>query len=55
MDTPEECKKIDFDNEYFGLFGCYPEDEEEPETEEEEEEYSERVRMVRRSLGWDRW
>lgn len=55
MDSPDECRAIDFEEEYRFLYGCYPEDEEEPETEEEEEEHSERVRMVRRSLGWDRW
>lgn len=51
MDTPNECRQIEFEERYRYLFGCYP-DEEVYEDDREEIE-KERTKIVRKSLGWN--
>ena len=61
MDTPYECRAIDFDETYRRMYGCYP-DEEVYEDEDgnplDEDEIREikrtTTREVRKRLGWDR-
>lgn len=59
MNTDSENRAQDFDEKYFGLYGCYPEDE----TYEDEDGEplpeceikaikNERIQNVRKALGW---
>lgn len=59
MNTDSENRAQDFDEKYFGLYGCYPEDEVyededgEPLPDSEIKAIkSERIRNVRKALGW---
>ena len=59
MDTPMECRQMDFEEKYRGIYGCYPdeevyEDEDgNPLDEDEIDEIErERTKEVRRQLGW---
>ena len=59
MDTPWECRIMDFDEKYRDIYGCYPDeevyedDEGNPLDKDEIDEIDrERTRVVRRALGW---
>ena len=57
MDTPDECRAIDFDNKYLSLYGIdYDDDVWDEEMEMDEKEFEEekryRVNRTRRALGW---
>lgn len=59
MDTDTECRAMDFDEKYRGLYGCYPDEEiyEDENGEPFPDEYikeieRERTRTVRKALGW---
>ena len=60
MDTPWECRVMDFDEMYRSIYGCYPDeevyedDEGNPLDKDEIDEIDrERTRVVRRALGWN--
>ena len=55
MDTPEECRREEFEEKYRGLYGCYS-DEVSKDEFDDEAEYKEfmrdSIRNTRKKLGW---
>ena len=56
MDTPWECRIMEFDEKYRSIYGCYPDEEVYEDDEgnplDKDEIDRERTRVVRRALGW---
>ena len=53
MDTPNEYRQMEYEERYRYLFGCYPDEEVYEDEADREEIEKERVKIVRKSLGWN--
>ena len=55
MDTPDECRRIDFDETYRRMYDCYPDEEDYSDIDdyEQKEIEQERTHAVRKRLGWE--
>lgn len=57
-DTDFEIRRMEFDDCYRDLFGCYPDDEREEDYEDEYEmkqAIKDKTKYTRNHLGWNRY
>lgn len=54
MDTPDEYRRIEYDETYKNIFGCYEDEVDWEDLDEDEikEIKKERIKTVRKRLGW---